>query len=332
MTSLETLARGIAAGESLSFSNADFRLQYMSPRRVFRTRSLNLKSDELKLTNVARPYAHSNPPSQLHPGPGENLEWFVFTALAHRRVAAGVLAGPEDAWHELSTRDPELVRSRLAIRIALNNLRRGLRPPQSGHDNPHYFDDIAMIRALAAVAVLGQNDDAVRAAVRSDAQATHALDGLWCAVAASELFIALGGGAPAPDAVRIALEVLPEQTWSRRVALASVDVAMSSSGPIERARRLSIEVGDWLYSYPISAPETLGFLLAHVAAAVDANDLLLGALQGRNASTLPALAGAAAAVLFGTEWIPRDEAMDHMRLTGLCLPEFAGEGALALLE
>lgn len=332
MTATEMIARGIAAGESLSFSNADFRLQYMAPRRVRRTRMLNLKSDELHLTNVARPYVHSNPPENLHPGPGENLEWFVFSALNHQRVKAGRQVGETVGWAELSARDPLTLRSRLGTRIALKNLSNGLRPPQSGHDNPHYFDDIAMTRALAAVAVYeGEPIDVVRSAARSDASVTHSLDGVWCAEAVSVLFQGLLEGDDVSNAVAASIAVLPKETWSHRVAVTSVECVERTSGAIERGRKLSIEVGDWLYSYPVGAPETLGFLLAHVLKAGSPEDLLLGALQGRNAYTLPALAGAAAAVRFGTGWIPTDVRAQELRLTGLCIPEYANRPAMDLI-
>ena len=109
------------------------------------------------------------------------------------------------------------------------------------------------------------------------------------------------------------------------MADASLAVAAESHGPMDRARRLSTEVGDWVYSYPIAAPETFGFLLAHVASAADAADLMLGVLaQPRNAASLPALAGAAAAALFGESWIPAGVDDDGIRLTGLGIPALAG--------
>ena len=109
------------------------------------------------------------------------------------------------------------------------------------------------------------------------------------------------------------------------MAETSLRVAREATGPMDRARRLSIEVGDWVYSYPIAAPETFGFLLGHVSAAADADDLLLGALaQPRNAASLPALAGAAAAVLFGEDWIPPGVCVDGIRLTGLGIPALGG--------
>ncbi|MDR6868125.1 hypothetical protein J2Y69_002736 [Microbacterium resistens] len=317
---LDTLTRGIVAGESASSMNADFRVYALPPKRVNRVRILSKLADDTRTTNVPRPFTHAAPPATLHPGPGDNLEWFAFSARQHTR------GGDLGAWLELAEAeaDPDvLFRCRIGTKLALQNLRAGATPPRSGHDNAHYFDDIATVRALAAVALI-PGEEAV-AAAEADASVTHSLDGVWCARATAALFSALVAGAPAAEAVRLAVEALPAETWSRRMAESSLTAAVDAAGPLDRARRLSTGVGDWIYSYPIAAPETLGFLLAHVARATSADDLLLGALaQPRNAASLPALAGAAAAVLFGEEWIPTGLEADGLRLTGLAIPAFAG--------
>lgn len=313
---IDLLTRGIVAGESASSTNADFRVYALPPKRVNRVRILAKLGDDDRTTTVPRPFTHAAPPSVLHPGAGENIEWFAFSARQHVR-GFGV-----SEWLELAEleADPAAgLRARIGTKLALQNLRRGLRPPQSGHDNAHYFDDIATVRALAAVAT-GAAEGA-----GADAEVTHSLDGVWCARASAVLFGALIEDADVADAVRLAVEELPQSTWSRRMAETSLQVAAGAKGPLDRARRLSTQVGDWVYSYPIAAPETFGFLLAHIAAAQDADDLMLGVLaQPRNAATLPALAGAAAAVLFGEDWIPEGLEPSGIRLTGLAIPRFAG--------
>lgn len=314
---IHLFTRAIVAGESVSSMNADFRVHALPPKRVNRVRILAKLGDDDRTTTVPRPFTHAAPPRVLHPGAGENIEWFAFSARQHIR-GLGLTE-----WQELAALegDPASgLRARIGTKLALQNLRRGLVPPQSGHDNAHYFDDIATVRALAAVATGGSATDA-----EADAAVTHSLDGVWCSRACAVLFQALIDGAAAADAVRLAVEQLPESTWSRRMAETSLEVAVGAKGALDRARRLSTQVGDWVYSYPIAAPETFGFLLAHIATANDADDLLLGALaQPRNAATLPALAGAAAAVLFGADWIPEGVEPERIRLTGLGIPSLAG--------
>lgn len=324
MTTLtETIVRGLTAGDTSSSMNADFHIYSLPPKRVNRLRILSKLADDSRQTNVPRPFAHANPPALLHPAPGEAVEWFSFS-LRQQQSSLDEntrLAG----WLELAELDPP-IRTRIGTRAALLNLKRGLTPAQSGNDNPHYFDDLAMVRVLAAVATFPQDSQAALAAATADAEFTTASDGLWCARATAQLFSRLANGDAPREAVLSAIELLPNDTWSRRIAETSLEVAAASNGPIERARRLSIEVGDWIYSYPTAAPETLGFLLAHVASARNADDLMLGALsQPRNGATLPALAGAAAAVMFGTDWIPADLTLDSIKLSGIAIPQYRGQ-------
>jgi ADP-ribosylglycohydrolase len=324
MTNLtETIVRGLAAGDTSSSMNADFHIYSLPPKRVNRLRILNKLADDTRTTNVSRPFAHANPPALLHPAPGEALEWFTFSLRQQQNSSDDKdrLA----AWLELAELDPP-IRTRIGTRNALLNLKKGLTPAQAGNDNPHYFDDLAMVRVLAAVAAFPQDSQAALDAATADAEFTTALDGLWCAQATARLFSRLAEGASPREAVRAAVELLPTETWSRRIAETSLKVAAATSGPIERARRLSIDVGDWIYSYPTTAPETLGFLLAHVASARNADDLLLGALsQPRNGASLPALAGAAAAVMYGTDWIPADLTLDTITLKGIAIPQYQGQ-------
>ncbi|KRE76703.1 ADP-ribosylglycohydrolase family protein [Arthrobacter sp. Soil761] len=324
MTTLtETIVRGLAAGDTSSSMNADFHIYSLPPKRVNRMRILNKLADDTRTTNVTRPFAHANPPALLHPAPSEALEWFTFSLRQQQNALdyEGRLA----AWLELADVEPP-IRTRIGTRNALLNLKKGLTPAQAGNDNPHYFDDLAMVRVLAAVVTFPQDPQAALDAATADAEFTTASDGLWCAQATARLFSRLAEGDSPRDAVLSAIELLPEETWSRRISESSLKVAEGCSGPIERARRLSIDIGDWIYSYPIAAPETLGFLLAHVASAQNANDLMLGALsQPRNGAVLPALAGAAAAVIFGTDWIPADLTLETIKLKGIAIPQYRGQ-------
>lgn len=109
------------------------------------------------------------------------------------------------------------------------------------------------------------------------------------------------------------------------MATTSLDTASQATGPLDRAHLLSVNVGDWVYSYPIAAPETFGFLIGHLSRARNADDLMLGVYaQPRNAATLPALAGAAASIVFGTDWIPQNFDVDTLQLTGISIPAMAG--------
>lgn len=320
---IESIARGVLAGEAMSPTRAEYRIRLLPPKRLARLETLARFGREHDQTTQARPYAHSSPPHLLQPGAGEVIEWLVFSArLLVRAHDTGSIEPIHAGWMQLAETGEGA--ARLGTRHALANLRRGLEPPQSGHDNPHYFDDLAMARALAAAAIADDQEEAVRLA-REDAVVTHDLDGLWCATATAVLFHRLLGGTPIPDAVGAALGQLPDESWSRRLAVAALDAGNGASGVLDRSELLGREIGDWTYAYPIAAPETFAFLVANLAAARSADELLLGALtSGRGASALPAIAGAAAAVVFGDAWIPRRLTLAGTALTGISVPKLGG--------
>ncbi len=299
---LPDLARGILVGEALAWTDAAYRLRLLPPKRLARMEILAAFAREHGTTTPAVPYAHSSPVSVLEPGAGEVSEWFAFTAAALLRSRDAGDLGPLDAaWRDVAnTAGP----SRIGTRIPLENLKRGLSAPQSGNDNPHYFDDLPMARAVAAAAIFADEGEA-REAARRDAGVTGALVGVWCAEATAVLFARLLRGAPVGDAIDGALAMLPHETWSRRMAEEALAASALSTGALDRAQRLAAGVGDRIYSYSTVAPETLAMLLGHLSRAASADELMLGVLaQPRNAGTLPALAGAAAAVIFGDGWMP----------------------------
>lgn len=100
-----------------------------------------------------------------------------------------------------------------------------------------------------------------------------------------------------------------------------------------RAGLLGRDVVDWIYSYPIAAPETLALLLGHTLGAASAEELLLGAFtSGRSGTTLAALAGAIAVVRFGTEWIPSTITLEQQTLGGIAVPLLRGRTVREAIE
>ena len=86
------------------------------------------------------------------------------------------------------------LRARISVRAGLGNLAAGLRPPATGHDNPHYFDDAACVRACV-LAVAHPGDPRLAAELAEfDARYTQDGDGVHGARAmAAALALALVG-------------------------------------------------------------------------------------------------------------------------------------------
>lgn len=326
--SLTDTARGVLVAEGMHPANVDFRVRLLSPRRLLRMEVLHAFDREHGQVTPTAPYVHSSPSELLRPGAGENLEWFTFAAtLAADAIRTGDDSSILSSWQALAATDG--IRTRTGTHTALRNLRKGLLPPQSGHDNPHYFDDLAMIRAAAIAAVAPDDSTALRL-TDLDAHVTHDLDGVFAARATNVLIRALLAGETASAAVEAAVDAVPEGTWTRRLVDTALTVTAGTAGnPYERAARLSSDVSDWLYSYTVVAPNTLATLLAHTASANTATELLLGSSIGeRNGTTVAALTGAIAAIRFGTDWMPAALTPAAATLPGISVPTLTA-GTLA---
>ncbi|WP_256863296.1 ADP-ribosylglycohydrolase family protein [Microbispora sp. GKU 823] len=157
---------GLAAGDAAGWPAARHRSTLLAgwSRRLHR--ELDAFAEEHQVTTLPVPFALNQPVAALAVGPSDDAEWLAWTALTireDRAEAFGRLAGRDD------------LRARISVWAALDNLAAGKRPPASGHDNPHHFDDAAAVRAVAFGAA-GLDP-------REDACVTNAEDGVLGAVA-----------------------------------------------------------------------------------------------------------------------------------------------------
>lgn len=310
---------GLAYGEGVALPSAVHRLGILAPKRILRMRTLGEFADDNKQTTRPFPYTHAQPGPMLNPSPADDTEWFAF-------VADYLLNGKksETVWLELA-HQIEGIKARTGTKLALKNLFNGQLPPETGHDNPHYFDDISMIRAVA-IALLYYKDKAkLNEMVQADISITHSEDGLYCAHSIAQLFASLLRGESKSAALQDALNALPNGSWSQDEVAKALSIASKNSNTLSRTMDLEHQFIENIYAYPVSAPETLGLLLAHFINSETPEDLLFSALlHKRKLDSLPALAGAAAGVLYGTEWIPKQSKTDQISLDGVCLPTLKG--------
>lgn len=180
------------------------------------------------------------------------------------------------------------LRARISVRAGLGNLATGLRPPASGHDNPHYFDDAACVRAC----VLAVAHRATRAAAdlaEFDARYTQDGDGVHGARAmAAAVSLALAGADPDACAAAACAE-LPEDTEIGRNARHALALAADADSAFALVPPLEHQIVDHVYSYGVAAAETVPVALALTTAA-----------RGRIAEAVPA-----AACLSGSRTPPR---------------------------
>ncbi|MFF1302740.1 ADP-ribosylglycohydrolase family protein [Streptomyces sp. NPDC058307] len=352
------LLLGLAAGDAAGWPAARHRAARMPEWTRRLTRELDTFAEQNATTTLPVPIALNQPPEPLRLGPSDDAEWAAFTAEAllkagddtalgdltrERRTRAAI----DLAWNALAAevaaaadRAPEIesahipLRARISVRAGLGNLATGLRPPATGHDNPHYFDDAACVRAcVLAVAHPGAPRPAAELA-EFDARYTQDGDGVHGARAmAAAVSLALIG-APVEACVTAALTELPEETEIGRNARHALRLAAAAKSAFALIPALEHEIVDHVYSYGVAAAETVPVALALAIAAQGriAEAVPAAACLSRVADSAPALTGALTGALGGGTAIPASWRDTCRTLSGCALPRLTGTDLVELAE
>ncbi|MFF7165239.1 ADP-ribosylglycohydrolase family protein [Streptomyces sp. NPDC008086] len=352
------LLLGLAAGDAAGWPAARHRAARMPDWTRRLTRELDTFAEHNATTTLPVPIALNQPPEPLRLGPSDDTEWAAFTAEAVLRAGDDTALGDlsrerrtraaiDLTWSALADeiaaaadRAPEVesailpLRARISVRAALGNLATGLRPPATGHDNPHYFDDAACVRAC--VLAVAHPGDPHRAAdlAEFDARYTQDGDGVHGARAMAAAVALALTGAPANACVAAALAELPEETEIGRNARHALHLAHSADSAFALIPLLEHQIVDHVYSYGIAAAETVPVALALTIAADGriAEAVPAAACLSRVADSAPALAGALTGALGGGTSIPATWREACRTLSGCVLPRLTGTDLVELAE
>lgn len=355
---IEGLLLGLAAGDAAGWPAARHRAARMPEWTRRLTRELDTFAEQNATTTLPVPIALNQPPEPLRLGPSDDAEWAAFAAEAVLRAGEGsaledlsrerrIRASIDLSWNAIASevaaaaeRAPEVesallpLRARISVRAGLGNLATGLRPPATGHDNPHYFDDAACVRACV-LAVAHPGDPGLAAELAEfDARYTQDGDGVHGARAmASALALALAG-AEVDACVDAALGELPESTEIGRNARHAIELAHASEGTFALVPLLEHQIVDHVYSYGIAAAETVPVALALATAARGriAEAVPAAACLSRVADSAPALAGALTGALGGGDAIPAAWREACRTLSGCALPRLTGTDLIGLAD
>ncbi|MFI0985306.1 ADP-ribosylglycohydrolase family protein [Streptomyces exfoliatus] len=352
---VEGLLLGLAAGDAAGWPAARHRAARMPEWTRRLTRELDTFAEQNATTTLPVPIALNQPPEPLRLGPSDDAEWAVFTAEAVLTASGQVFAGlPQErrlraavdlAWNALAgqvaaaaERAPEVesavlpLRARISVRAGLGNLATGLRPPATGHDNPHFFDDAACVRAVVLALVHPGDPRAAAELAEFDARYTQDGDGVHGARAMAAAVAAAFGGATVDESVEAALDELPPVTEIGRNARYAVKLAQTAGSAFELVPLLEHQIVDHVYSYGIAAAETVPVALALATAARGAMTAAVPAAVclSRVADSAPALAGALTGALGGGRSVPVTWRDACRTLAGCALPRLAGTDLVEL--
>ncbi|MEU6157179.1 ADP-ribosylglycohydrolase family protein [Streptomyces sp. NPDC047130] len=351
---------GLAAGDAAGWPAARHRAARMPEWTRRLTRELDTFAEQNATTTLPVPIALNQPPDPLRLGPSDDAEWAAWTAQALLRAGDDALladlardrrirAAVDLAWSAVAEEvaqaaraAPEVesaavpLRARISVRAGLGNLATGLRPPATGHDNPHYFDDAACVRACVLAVAHPGDPRAAAELAEFDARYSQDGDGVHGARAmAAAVSLALAG-AGVEECVETALGELPGSSEAGRNARHALHLARENAaeGAFALVPLLEHQIVDHVYSYGIAAAETVPVALAlalasggRVAEAVPA-----AACLSRVADSAPALTGALTGALGGLAAVPGPWRQACRGLSGCVLPRLSGTDLLELAE
>ncbi|WJV49379.1 ADP-ribosylglycohydrolase family protein [Streptomyces flavofungini] len=359
----EGLLLGLAAGDAAGWPSARHRAARMPTWTRRLTRELDTFAEHNATTTLPVPIALNQPPEPLRLGPSDDAEWAAFTAEAVLKATDGTLdrtlsrdrrtrATLALAWNTLASevaaaaaRAPEVesavlpLRARISVRAGLGNLAAGLHPPATGHDNPHFFDDAACVRACVLALVHPGDPERAADLAEFDARYTQDGDGVHGARAmAAAIATALAGTSP-EEAAAAALAQLPAHTEIGRNARHALRLARDCAPHPHRGDAtfalvplLEHQIVDHVYSYGIAAAETVPVALALAVASGGRirEAVPAAACLSRVADSAPALTGALTGALATASAIPYTWRETCRTLSGCALPRLAGTDLVEL--
>lgn len=302
--SQEQLILGLLHGDAKTWASARQRLNLVPPKRRMRMRYLDEFAEVRSQSSLPVPYLHSTHESVLNPlGPADISEWFYVSALSSTaRSMDNKSAELQAIWFELAAArkaGPAQVRGRLGTTIALDLIASTGSTTTSGKDNPHYFDDLALVRALA-VAITNQQRGDLEAALVRELSVTASHDGLASGNAFGHLVSGLLAGNDVPEAIARSLDLLDAGSWTEALVTQALEIAAAAESIEDLGLRLEQEIADHVYSYQIAAPETLALVCGYLKFAKSKTDLLLaGFLHSSRSEVLVPLLWGLAGLKFG---------------------------------
>lgn len=325
---------GLAIGDSLSWTSM-FHRSFLLPqwtRRIRREIDASSETTNILLTPI--PFSLNQPAKFFNISPTDKTEWAAFSAeILLKNDFDSYNQSVLEEWVKLSnSKDP--VRGGVSTQAALQNLRNGIQPPQSGKQNPHYFDDGAMSRSVPIGIIYSGHPDKAAKLAYIDAVVTNSEDGVWAAQAMAVAISLACFGASIDEAINEAYKYLPETSWIRRTVDEAMSIVKNSDSIFSILPEIQNKIVNREYSYGNVAPETLALTL--IIAKLHGNDfekaITSAACFAKSGETLPAMVGALVGAmqskLFAEDsWLGAIET-----LKGISVPGSEGKNYLKLVE
>ncbi|MDT3697128.1 MAG: ADP-ribosylglycohydrolase family protein [Ignavibacterium sp.] len=325
---------GLAIGDAISWTSM-FHRSVLLPHWTRRIRrEIDTSSETTNVLLTPMPFSLNQPAEYFNISPTDKTEWAAFSAeILLKSNNESYEQNIYSEWLKL-VNSPDQIRGYVSTQAAITNLRSGLKPPQTGKQNPHYFDDGAMSRAVPiGIICAGLPAEAAHLA-EIDASVTNSEDGVWAAQSIAVTISLVCAGESVIDATNAAYQYLPESSWIKRIVDQVMFITEKCDSVFSILPELQNRIINREYSYGNVAPETLAIAL--LIAKYHGDDfekaISTSACFAKSGETLPALVGA----LVGAKqshniangfWLASIE-----KLKGISIPHFVEKNYLNIVE
>jgi len=273
----------------------------------------------------------------MTPGGSDDTEYALLTGSALLKYGKSITADNfADYWLEkVCSQTAAFAGAGFSEMNAIANLRKGLRPPQSGQHNHAWSDGLAM--RVAPIGVLAHPDyELTKKITVADGMVSHSGEGIHSGVVIAVAIAAAMSGKEFNVAFDDSLTMTPKNSWTyRSMVLVRDAVNANRKKPVhEIADLLLNKVAVTDYFYADLAPEAVSLAMASVLYGEGdfAKTLLFAVNLGRDADTIAAMAGAVAGALAGYASIPDNWKGAVTSVGGTCLQFAKGLNPYAMAE
>lgn len=207
---------------------------------------------------------------------------------------------------------------------AIDNLRKGLKPPLSGKHIHSWSDGLAM-RATPFGIIAAGDPDLAADLTRRDGYVTHSGEGILSGEATAVAISVAMEGASNNEIFQEVLNYIPSDSWTFRAISRGIDVGQRYDNVWPALKPLYDEIAVDYYYWPDLGPEALG--LAFGLLAIDQNfreTVLAGVNIGRDTDTVAGIIGAIIGARIGIDNIPKEWSKEINEVKGICIDTVKG--------
>lgn len=217
--------------------------------------------------------------------------------------------------------------------IAIQNLLKGLHPPQSGQHLHSWSDGLAMRVAPFGIVSVG-NPEFASYLASIDGSISHAGEGIYSGQAVAAAIATAMSSNDIDKIISSALDVIPKDSWTYSSINRAVQIGAKARDVWNALDPLYKSLVDSFYFWTDVAPEAVGLAFGIIKASCGKfEDAVLGSINlGRDTDTIAAISGAICGTINGINTIPEKWVNRITDSKGICIDSVKGMNIIKVAD